>query len=130
MPFDVSAGSFAATAITALFWWTVLSPIGLLAVGTLCAPRPRLRQGLTLAVVLPPILVLMPMAAMHTGPWRLGTAAAALLDGAAAVLAAATLIRLRVHPGSAPRYAGFAIPLGVAGGMVGSASLVGALILL
>ena len=130
MPFDVSAGSFAATAITVLFWWTVLSPLGLLAVGTLCAQRPRLRQWLTVAIVAPPLLVLLPMAAMHAGPWRVGSAVAALLDGAAVVLAAVTLIRLRMHPGSTLRYAGFAIPLGVAGGMVGSASLVGALILL
>jgi hypothetical protein len=29
MPFDVSAGSFAAVAITAVFWWTVLSLVRL-----------------------------------------------------------------------------------------------------
>jgi hypothetical protein len=129
MPFDVSAGSFAATAINALFWWTVLSPLGLLVVAVLCARRLRLRLWLTVMILVPPILVLLPVTAMHAGPWRFGTAGAALLDGAGVVLAAAALVRLTTRPQLAARYAAAALVLGVVGGMLGSASLVGALIL-
>ena len=67
MPFDVSAGSFAAAAITAIFWWTVLSPLGLLAAAVLCARRLRLRLWLTLAILVPPILVFLPVTVMHAG---------------------------------------------------------------
>ena len=54
MPIDVSPGSFAAVAISTLFWWTVLSPAALLAVAVLCGRRPRLRGALTLVVLVPP----------------------------------------------------------------------------
>ena len=128
MPFDVSAGSFAAAAISALFWWTVLSPLGLLAVAVLCARRLRLRLWLTVAILVPPILVLLPMTVMHAGPWRVGTAAAALLNGAGVILAVATLLRLGRRPELAARYAATALALGICGGMLGSAALVGAFI--
>jgi len=128
MPFDVSAGSFAAAAITALFWWTVLSPLGLLAAAVLCARRLRLRLWLTLAILVPPILVFLPVTVMHAGPSRVGTADAALLDGAGVVLAAAALVRLTTRPKLAARYAAAALALGIIGGMLGSGALVGALI--
>lgn len=128
MPFDVSAGSFAAAAITALFWWTVLSPLGLLAAAVLCARRLRLRLWLTLAILVPPILVFLPVTVMHAGPSRVGTAGAALLDGAGVVLAAAALDRLTTRPKLAARYASAALALGIIGGMLGSGALVGALI--
>ena len=129
MPFDVSAGSFAAAAIDALFWWTVLSPLGLLAAAVLCARRLRLRLWLTLTILVPPILVFLPVTAMHSGPARVGTAAAALLDGVGVVIAAAALVRLSRRPERATRYAAAALALGIVGGMLGSAALVGALIL-
>jgi hypothetical protein len=128
MPFDVSAGSFAAAAITAIFWWTVLSPLGLLAAAVLCARRLRLRLWLTLAILVPPILVFLPVTVMHAGPSRVGTAGAALLDGAGVVLAAAALVRLTTRPKLAARYAAAALALGIIGGMLGSGALVGALI--
>jgi len=128
MPFDVSAGSFAAAAITAIFWWTVLSPLGLLAAAVLCARRLRLRLWLTLAILVPPILVFLPVTVMHAGPSRVGTAGAALLDGAGVVLAAAALVRLTTRPKLAARHAAAALALGIIGGMLGSGALVGALI--
>jgi hypothetical protein len=128
MPLDVSAGSFAAAAISALFWWTVLSPLGLLAAAVLCARRLRLRLWLTLAILVPPILVFLPVAVMHAGPSRVGTAGAALLDGAGVVLAAAALVRLTPRPELAARYAAATLPLGIVGGMLGAAALMGALI--
>lgn len=128
MPFDVSAGSFAAAAITAIFWWTVLSPLGLLAAAVLCARRLRLRLWLTLAILVPPILVFLPVTVMHAGPSRVGTAGTALLDGAGVVLAAAALDRLTTRPKLAARYAAAALALGIIGGMLGSGALVGALI--
>jgi len=128
MPFDVSAGSFAAAAITAIFWWTVLSPLGLLTAAVLCARRLRLRLWLTLAILVPPILVFLPVTVMHAGPSRVGTAGAALLDGAGVVLAAAALVRLTTRPKLAARYAAAALALGIIGGMLGSGALVGALI--
>ena len=128
MPFDVSAGSFAATAITALFWWTVLSPLGLLAAAALCARRLWLRLWLTLAILVPPILVFLPVAMMNAGPSRVGTAGAALLDGAGVVLAAAALFRLTTRPELAARYAAAALALGIGGGILGSVALLGALI--
>lgn len=127
MPFDVSAGSFAAAAISVLFWWTVLSPLGLLAVAVLCARRLRLRLWLTLAILVPPILVFLPVTAMHAGPSRLGTAGAALLDAAGVVLAALALVRLTSRPELAARYAAAALVLGIIGGMLGSGALLGAL---
>ena len=128
MPFDVSTGSFAATAITALFWWTVLSPLGLLATAVLCARRLWLRLWLTLAILVPPILVFLPVAMMNAGPSRVGTAGAALLDGAGVVLAAAALFRLTTRPELAARYAAAALALGIGGGILGSVALLGALI--
>ena len=128
MPFDVSAGSFAAATITGLFWWTVLSPLGLLAAAVLCARRLRLRLWLTLAILVLPILVFLPVTVIHAGPSRVGTAGAALLDGAGVVLAAAALVRLTTRPELAARYAAAALALGVIGGMLGSGALVGALI--
>jgi hypothetical protein len=129
MPFDVSAGSFAATAITTLFWWTVLSPLGLLAAAALCAGRPRLRLWLTLAISVPPLLVLLPVTAMNSGPWRVGTGGAALFEMASVVLAALALLRCATRPEAARRYADIVLVLGVVGGMLGSGALLGALIL-
>lgn len=97
MIFDASPRSFAAIAIQVLFWWTVLSPLGLLAVAVLCASRLRLRAALTLIVLAPPVLVFLPVVVTH-GRFAGPAAGAALLDG-------------------------------VGGGMLGSAALVGALIL-
>ncbi len=129
MPFDVSAGSFAATAINVLFWWTVLSPLGLLAIAVICTRRLRLRLWLTVSILVPPILVLLPVTVMQAGLWRFGTAGAALLDGAGVLFAAAALVRLTTRPQLAAQYAAAALVLGVVGGMLGSAALVGALIL-
>ncbi|MCX6372084.1 MAG: hypothetical protein NTX16_03205 [Actinobacteria bacterium] len=129
MPFDVSAGSFAAAAISALFWWTVLSPLGLLATAVLCARRPRLRLWLTLVILVPPILIFLPVTVMHAGPARAGTAGAAILDLAGVVLAAAALSGRASRPRRAARHASAALVLGIGGGMLGSAALVGALVL-
>ncbi len=128
MPFDVSAGSLAAAAIRALFWWTVLSPPTLLAVAVLGASRLRLRLALTLVVLVPPVVVLLPVAVMHGGLAGAGAATAALIEGAGIVLAVIALVRGRGHPELAVRYATAALALGVAGGMLGSGALVGALI--
>ena len=128
MPFDVSAGSFAAAAISALFWWTVLSPLGLLAAAVLCARRLRLRLWATLTILVPPILIFLPVTVMHAGPSRVGTAGAALLDGAGVILAAAALRRLTTLPELAARYAAAALALGIVGGMLGAGALMGALI--
>ena len=128
MPIDVSPGSFAAVTITALFWWTVLSPAGLLAVAALCARRPRLRAVLMLVVLVPPVVTLLPVAVMHGG-WAAAAAVAAVLVVAVALaLAAASLVRRAGAPERAERYATAAFLTGVAGGMVGSAALVGALL--
>jgi len=128
MPFDVSAGSFAAAAISALFWWTVLSPLALLAAAVLCARRLRLRLWLTLVILVPPILVFLPVTVMHAGPSRVGTAGAALLDGSGVILAAAALLRLTTLPELAARYAAAALTLGIIGGMLGAGALMGALL--
>lgn len=128
MPLDVSAGSFAAADITALFWWTVLSPLGLLVVGVLCATRLRLRLWLTVLILVPPIVVFLPVVVIHEGPSRMGTAGAALLDGAGTVLDAWVLARLTTRPELAARYAGVALAFGIIGGILGSGALVGALI--
>lgn len=128
MPIDVSPGSFAAVAITALFWWTVLSPVALLAVAALCGRRPRLRAALTIAVLVPPVVTLLPVAVMHGGAGALAATAAVLVAGAAVVLAAISLARTRSDPDSAERYATGSFLVGVAGGMLGSAALVGALL--
>ena len=75
------------SAITTLFWWTVLSPLGLLAVAVLCARRPRLRRWLTLVVLVPPMLALLPVAVMQRGLTRFAAAGAVVLLGAAIALA-------------------------------------------
>ena len=128
MPIDVSPGSFAATAITALFWWTVLSPVALLAVAALCGRRPRLRAALTIAVLVPPLVTLLPVAVMHGGAAAIAATAAALVAGVAVVLAANGLARTRSDPDNAERYATGSFVIGVAGGMLGSVALVGALL--
>lgn len=128
MIFDASPRSFAAIAIQVLFWWTVLSPLGLLAVAVLCASRLRLRAALTLIVLAPPVLVFLPVVVTH-GRFAGPAAGAALLDGAGFVLAVAALVRSRRSSAPATRYAATAVVFGVVGGMLGSAALVGALIL-
>ena len=54
--------SSAAQIITALSWWTVVSPAAVLAATVLCARRPRLRGALTAAALLPALLTLLPVA--------------------------------------------------------------------
>jgi uncharacterized membrane protein YtjA (UPF0391 family) len=129
MPIDVSPGSFAAVTIKALFWWTVLSPAALLAITALCGRRPRLRASLTIAALVPPVVTLLPVAVMHGGVAAVAAAAAAVVLVAAIVLAVLSLIRLRSAPQRAEQYATVAFLTGVVGGMVGSAALVGALVL-
>ena len=128
MPIDVSPGSVAAVTITALFWWTVLSPAGLLALAALCGRRPRLRAALTIAVLVPPVVTLLPVAVIHGGLEAVAAAAAVVVLAAAIVLAVASLVRRRDAPERAEQYATAAFLAGVAGGMVGSAALVGALL--
>ena len=128
MPFDVSPGSFAATAIASLFWWTVLSPLALLAVAVLCARKLRLRLWLTLVVLVPPPLVLLPVAVMHGGLAGVAAAGAALVEAAAVALVVAALLRRGRAPEAAAKYAAASLVLGVIGGMLGSGALVGALI--
>jgi VIT1/CCC1 family predicted Fe2+/Mn2+ transporter len=128
MPIDISPGSFAAVTITALFWWTVLSPAGLLAVAALCGRRPRLRAALTVAVLVPPVVTLLPVAVMHGGAEAVAAATAVVALAAAIVLAVSGAVRRRRTPERAEQYATAAFLLGVAGGMVGSAALLGALL--
>lgn len=128
MPIDVSPGSFAAVVITALFWWTVLSPVALLAVAALCGRRPRLRAVLTIAVLVPPVVTLLPVAAMHGGLEAVAAAGAVAIDVAAVILALASPARADSDPGRAERGATAAFLAGVAGGMIGSLALVGALL--
>ena len=125
---DVSRGSLAAVVITTLFWWTVLSPAGLLAVAALCGHRARLRTALTLVVLVPPIVTLLPVAVMHGGGEAAAAAAAVLFSGAGVALAVLGLSRARRDPERAERYATGALLTGVAGGMIGSFALVGALL--
>jgi hypothetical protein len=117
MPIDVSPGSFAAVVISTLFWWTVLSPAALLVVAALCGRRPRLRGALTVVVLVPPIVTLLPVAVRHSGLEAVAAAAAALALAAAVALAVL-----------GERYATAAFLTGVAGGMVGSVALIGALL--
>jgi hypothetical protein len=128
MPIDITPGSFAAVTITTLFWWTVLSPVGLLAVAALCARRPRLRGALTLVVLAPPVLTLLPVAVMSDGVTRFAAAGAVVLLGAAIALAVSSLVRTQSRPERAERRATAALLFGVAGGMLGSGALVGALL--
>ena len=128
MPIDITPGSFAAVTITTLFWWTVLSPVGLLVVAVLCVRRPRLRGTLTLIVLAPPLITLLPVAVMSDGVRRVAAAGAVLLLGAGVALTAASRFRARRSPDLAERRATAALLLGVAGGMLGSGALVGALL--
>jgi hypothetical protein len=128
MPIDVSPGSFAALVISTLFWWTVLSPAGLLAVAALCGRRPRLGAALTIVVLVPPVVTMLPVAVMHGGAEAAAAAAAVLLAGGALVIALMSVIRARVDPARSERYATAAFVAGVAGGMVGSFALVSALL--
>ena len=128
MPIDITPGSFAAVTISTLFWWTVLSPVGLLAVAVLSAQRPRLRGALTLVVLTPPLITLLPVAVMSDGRPRIAAAGAVLLLGAAIALGVSSLLRSRSQPERAERHATAALLLGVAGGMLGSGALVGSLL--
>jgi hypothetical protein len=128
MPIDVSPGSFAAVAISTLFWWTVLSPAALLMVAALCGRRPRLRGALTLVVLVPPVVTLLPVAVMHGGAEAVAAGAAVAVLLTAVALAVLGLVRLRRDAGRADRDATGAFLVGVAGGMVGSLALVGALL--
>jgi hypothetical protein len=117
------AQSLAATSISVLFWWTVLSPLVLLAIAVLVTRRTRLRAFLTLVTVLPPLLLLLPLAVMSGSGARLAAAGAgAALEAVAAGLAAAGLgvaAEHETHP-----WGGWALAAGNGGGMVGSAALV------
>jgi K+ transporter len=128
MPIDVTPGSLAAIVISTLFWWTVLSPAVLLAVEALCDHRPRLRGALTVVVLAPPIVTLLPVAVMHGGTAAVAAAVAALALAAGVVLAVLGLRRAGRDPERARRRATAAFLSGVAGGMVGSFALVGALL--
>jgi hypothetical protein len=128
MPIDIPPGSLAAVTITALFWWTVLSPVGLLVVAALCSRHPRLRGALTLVILTPPLVTVLPVAVMSDGPARLAAAGAAVLLGAAVALEVLSLARGRRGPERADRQATSAFLLGVAGGMLGSGALVGTLL--
>jgi hypothetical protein len=128
MPIDVSPGSLAAVAISTLFWWTVLSPAAVLVVAVLCGRRPRLRGALTLAVLVPPVLTLFPVAVMHGGLEAVAAGVAAAVLLAAAGLAGLSLARVRADRERADRAATAALLAAVAGGMVGSFALVGALL--
>jgi len=79
-------------------------------------------------VLAPPVLVFLPVVVTH-GRFAGPAAGAALLDGAGIVLAVAALVRSRRSSAPATRYAATAVVFGVVGGMLGSAALVGALIL-
>jgi hypothetical protein len=125
MPIDISPGSFAAVTIAVLFWWTVLVPAALLAVDALCGHSPRLRGALTLVVLVPPVVTLLPVAIMHGGLAAVAAAASSLVLGAAIVLTVVGLTR-RSDPARAERYATAALLAGVAGGMIGAGALLGA----
>jgi len=128
MPIDVSPGSFAAVTISTLFWWTVLSPAALLAVAALCGRKPRLGGVLTLVVLVPPAVTLLPVAVLHGGLEAIAAGAAVALLIAAIVLAGRSLARVRVDGRGAERRGTAAFLVGAAGGMVGSFALVGALL--
>lgn len=54
---DASPHTLVAAGIKILFWWTVFSPLGLLAVAVLCGSRLRRRAALTLIVLAADALV-------------------------------------------------------------------------
>jgi hypothetical protein len=128
MPIDITPGTFAAVTISTLFWWTVLSPVGLLAVAVLCARRPRLRGALTMVVLIPPLITLLPVAVMSDGLPRIAAAGAVVLLGAAIALGVSSLLRSRSQPERAERHVTAALLFGVAGAMLGSGALVGSLL--
>ncbi len=128
MPIDIPPGSLAAVIIRALFWWTVLSPAALLAVAALCGHRPRLGGALTIVVLAPPLVTLLPVAVMSGAPQAIAAAAGAAALAAALVLAALGLVTARRDAGRSGRYATAALLTGVAGGMIGSFALVGTLV--
>ena len=121
---------FAATSISVLFWWTVVSPLLALAAAVLAGRRPRLRHALTLVLAIGPLLELLPLAVMHGGRGAALAAAAAAVETAAVVLAALALVALRgTRPDGAAtdargaRLGGAATAAVVAGGMMGSVAL-------
>jgi hypothetical protein len=104
----------------------VISPLLALAVAVLVARRPRVRYALTMAVVIGPLLVLLPLAVMHGGRGAVLAAAAAAVEVAAVVFAALALAAARrAAPGRRVAHLGdAATAAAVAGGMVGSVALV------
>lgn len=119
---------FAATSVSVLFWWTVVSPLLVLAAAVLAGRRPRLRYALTLAIVIGPLLELLPLAVMHGGRGGVLSAVAAAVEGAGAVLAVLALVALRgtsaaAAGGRAARLGGASTVAAVAGGMIGSVAL-------
>jgi hypothetical protein len=123
-----TAAWFAATSVSVLFWWTVVSPLLVLGAAVLAGRRPRVRYALTLAVVIGPLLELLPLAVMHGGRGGAISAVAAAVESAAAVLAVLALVALRdmsadAAGGRAARLGGAATVAAVAGGMIGSVAL-------
>ena len=123
------ARDFAATSITVLFWWTVLSPLGSFAAAAGCGRRLRLRAVLTAAVAAPPLLVLGPVGVAHGFPVRLPAALALAGAAAAVLLAAATLVDAGRRPERAARWVLAESVLAVLAGMLGSLALLGAFVL-
>lgn len=130
MTLAITPHSFAAASISVLFWWTVASPAMALALAAFAGRRPRLRLALVIAIVAGPLIVLMPLTAMHGGPGALAAGAAAAVEGAALVLAAAALVLSRRGRSVAARPAAAAIACAVVGGMLGTLALVTTFILL
>jgi hypothetical protein len=129
MPIDFTPGSLAAVVIRVLFWWTVLSPAALLAVAALCGGRPRLGSALTIVVIAPSLVTLLPVAVMSGGPAAVAAAAGATALAAAIMLSVLDLANARRGAGrSSGRYATAALLTGVGGGIVGSFALVGTLV--
>jgi hypothetical protein len=131
MPLADTGHWFAAVSISVLFWWTVASPVIVLALAVLTARRPRLQYTLTILVVVPPLLELLPLAAMRGGLGGAVAGLAAAVEVAAVVLAAAALMTRRAAPGDAAdpapgpttrsaRLGWAAAFCAVAGGMIGS----------
>jgi hypothetical protein len=122
----------AATTISALFWWTIVSPLLIVGVAVLAARRPRLQYWLTIAICLPPLLELAPLAVMRTGAGAGAAAGAAALEAAAVSLAVAALVvrrcaRTRDSETAQPagssrsvRLGTAALVCGVAAGMLGA----------
>lgn len=131
MPLADTGHWFAGVSITVLFWWTVASPVIVLAVAVLTSRRPRLQYGLTILVVVPPLLELLPLAAMRGGPGGAVAGLAAAVEVAAVVLSVAALVTHRRAPAPAQdaapapltrsaKMGWAAVFCAVAGGMIGS----------